>query len=431
MRRWLNLVAAAVTSMVAIAFIVPLFLAVRTQARDRALDAAEQAARGVATALAVAEGVSGGVSPVTVEAILDAAGGGRVAVQLPDGQVLGLDSHPDPAVVAASAAGAAFTVRDGSGATVFIPVVGRTGTIVVQGRATRSELTNGVTAASVVLVALGVVLVLGSVAVADRLARTVTRPVDELAGAVRRLGGGDLDVRVVPSGPVEVTQVGEAVNMLAARLGTLLAAERESMADLSHRLRTPLTSLRLQAEAIAEPESRAGILEEVDRLERDVDQIIDDVRRSAAAAGPDVADLVEIVSHQVAYWSVLAQDQNRHVATKLPAAAVLVGAAPAAVTTVVDTLIENIFSHTEPGTNFGIEVRVDGDQPHLIVHDDGRGMGDVGKVGRGHSGGGSTGLGLDIVRRVAERSGGQMMILEPSEGGGSRIMVRFGRPAVG
>jgi signal transduction histidine kinase len=428
-RRWLNLVAAAVTSMVAIAFIIPLFLAVRSQARDRALADAEQAAQGVATALAVAEGVTDGVSPGTVEAILATAGDDRVSVLLPDGDVVGLESHEDATVVAAAVAGAAFSVRDASGATVFIPVVGRRGTIVVQGRATPSELTNGVAAASAVLAALGVVLVVGSVLVADRLARTVTKPVDELAAAVHRLGGGDLDVRVLPSGPVEVSQVGEAVNMLASRLGTLLSAERESMADVSHRLRTPLTSLRLQAESVAEPEARAGLLEEVDRLERDVDRIIDDMRRSATGTGPAVADLVEVVKHQVAYWSVLAQDQNRSVATQLPSVEVLVGAAPDDVAVVLDTLIENVFSHTEPGTDFQIEVVVVDGQPHLIVRDEGPGLGAGAKVGRGDSGSGSTGLGLDIVRRVAERSGGQMRILEPPEEGGSRIEVRFGKPA--
>ena len=431
MRQRLNLVAAAVTSMVAIAFIVPLALSVRSQARDGALADAEQAAQGVATGIAVAESVAEGVSPATVQAILDAAGNDRVSVLLPDGVVIGLDSHPDTTVVAAAAAGAAFTVEDDRGATVFIPVVGRSDTIIVQGRASASELTNGVLAAWGVLAALGVVLVSGSVLVADRLARTVTKPVGELAGAVRRLGGGDLDVRVAPSGPVEVSQVGEAVNMLASRLETLLGAERESMADLSHRLRTPLTSLRLQAEAVADHDSRDGLLAEVDRLEFDIDRIIDDVRRSGAGEGPAVADLAEVVRHQVEYWSVLAQDQGRSVTTKVPTAEVPVGASADDVAVVVDTLIENIFSHTEPGTGFNIEVTTVDSQPLLTVTDNGPGFGSSGSLQRGDSGSGSTGLGLDIVRRMAERSGGRLTILEPPEESGSRIEVRFGRPAVG
>ncbi|MDH3425140.1 MAG: HAMP domain-containing histidine kinase [Acidimicrobiia bacterium] len=431
MRQRLNLVAAAVTSMVAIAFIVPLALSVRSQARDGALADAEQAAQGVATGVAVAESVAEGVSPATVQAILDAAGNDRVSVLLTNGAVIGLESHPDATVIAAAAAGAAFTVEDERGATVFIPVVGRSGTIVVQGRATTSELRSGVLAAWGVLAGLGVVLVLGSVLVADRLARTVTKPVDELAGAVRRLGGGDLDVRVTPSGPIEVSQVGEAVNMLASRLESLLRAERESMADLSHRLRTPLTSLRLQAETVTDPNSRDGLLAEVDRLEFDVDQIIDDVRRSGAGAGPAVADLAEVVRHQVAYWSVLAQDQDRKVTTQVPTGEIPVGASVDDVVVVVDTLIENIFSHTESGIGFNIEVTTVDSQPLLIVTDDGPGVGSVGSVQRGDSGSGSTGLGLDIVRRMAERSGGRLTILEPPEGSGSRIEVRFGRPAVG
>ncbi|NIT76487.1 MAG: HAMP domain-containing protein, partial [Thermoplasmata archaeon] len=62
----------------------------------------------------------------------------------------------------------------------------------------------------------------------------------------RRMGEGDLDARVEPSEPEEIRDVGEAFNQLARRLDQLLVEERESVADLSHRLRTPLTSLRLQ-----------------------------------------------------------------------------------------------------------------------------------------------------------------------------------------
>ena len=62
--------------------------------------------------------------------------------------------------------------------------------------------------------------------------------------AALALGGGDLDRRVAPAGPHEIADVGVAFNFLAERLRLLLAGERESVADLSHRLRTPLTALR-------------------------------------------------------------------------------------------------------------------------------------------------------------------------------------------
>ena len=67
-----------------------------------------------------------------------------------------------------------------------------------------------------------------------------------------RLGRGDLDARVEPGGPDEVREVGAALNRLAARISELLAREREEVADLSHRLRTPVTALRLDVESLPE-----------------------------------------------------------------------------------------------------------------------------------------------------------------------------------
>ena len=85
---------------------------------------------------------------------------------------------------------------------------------------------------------------------ADRVARGVVRPVADLAHTAERLGAGDLDARVEPAGPPEIVEVGHTLNRLAGRIVELLAAERELVADLSHRLRTPITALRLDAEAL-------------------------------------------------------------------------------------------------------------------------------------------------------------------------------------
>ncbi|MEQ4724849.1 HAMP domain-containing protein [Nonomuraea sp. B19D2] len=90
------------------------------------------------------------------------------------------------------------------------------------------------------------------------LALAVTRPVDGLARVSHRLAGGDLTARAEPGGPPEVRSVALALNHLAGRIDGLLAAERESVADLSHRLRTPLTGLRLDAESLRDPEGRGA-----------------------------------------------------------------------------------------------------------------------------------------------------------------------------
>lgn len=108
------------------------------------------------------------------------------------------------------------------------------------------------------LAALAAVLVVLAVVVADRLGRSMVRPVDDLAATADRMGSGDLDARVHIAGPPEIRRVGTAFNRLAAQIGTLLQLERETAADLSHRLRTPLTGARLNADAPAQQRSQGS-----------------------------------------------------------------------------------------------------------------------------------------------------------------------------
>ena len=100
------------------------------------------------------------------------------------------------------------------------PVVTPTGEIVVETLVPRNLLREGVLRAWLVLALLGVLLVSLSLVVADRLARSITRPITELAAAAERLAGGDLTSRVEPSGPAEVREVGTAINQLAGRIGS-------------------------------------------------------------------------------------------------------------------------------------------------------------------------------------------------------------------
>src|SRR3972149_7014212 len=78
---------------------------------------------------------------------------------------------------------------------------------------------------------------------------------------------GDLEARVVPSGPPEIVAVGRAFNDLAERLRGLLQAEREAAADISHGLRTPVAALRLQVETLSDPTVRETLLDDVTALE--------------------------------------------------------------------------------------------------------------------------------------------------------------------
>jgi signal transduction histidine kinase len=253
----------------------------------------------------------------------------------------------------------------------------------------------------------------------------LVRPVTALAGAARRIAGGDLDARVEPAGPPEIADAGAAFNQLAGRLDDLVAAERESLADLSHRLRTPLTALRLQAEALPGADA---LLEDVDRLGSQVDALISEARRRSPASGPRRADLCRATSGRAAFWQVLADEQDRPVRLAVPAGPLWVGLTEDELGAALDTLLENVFTHTPPGTAYAVTVTAAADGPHalLVVEDAGPGFPHHGVAERGASEAGSSGLGLDIARRAARHTGGDL-ILADRPGGGARVEVRFGR----
>jgi DNA-binding response OmpR family regulator/HAMP domain-containing protein len=199
------------------------------------------------------------------------------------------------------------------------------------------------------LVPLGAVLLLLGVAVADRLAVAVVRPIRTLARVSEELSGGELDRRApAADGPPEVRAVAAALNRLAGRIRDLLRQERESVADLSHRMRTPMTALRLDAEGLRDPAEAARILDHVDALDRAVTAVIEDARRERGAPSCDAA---AVVAERVAFWAVLAEDQGRAVRTGLDPGPLPVAAAAADLAAAVDALLGNVFAHTEEGAD--------------------------------------------------------------------------------
>ena len=91
----------------------------------------------------------------------------------------------------------------------------------------------------------------------------------------------------------------------------------------------------------------------------------------------------------------------------------------------VDALIGNVFAHTPEGTPYSITCSSTVETVRLIVDDGGAGFGPE-ALERGRSGGGSTGLGLDIARRTAETSGGRFTVGE-SPLGGARVELELPR----
>ncbi len=418
--------------MIVLAFCIPLGRLIQVVAANRALEAAKLESRSLAGAI----GAVGGQTAIITQLVEQAnAGSPRpITVYLFDGTVLGPPVPVDAAVELAREGRSFTTAAPQGGRDILVGVVGPepTVTIVLRARVAAELLNRGVQRAWAIVAAIGSLVVVIAVSLADRLALSVVRPMGELFSVTRRLQRGELEARVSPAGPPEVAEVGLAVNGLADRIGDLLAAEREGAADLSHQLRTPLTVLRLDAEGLASAEDRLRIARDVDRLEQVVTRVIQEARSSSRRSGavdrPGTCDLGQVVRHRLAFWSILATGQGRRWTVDVPSGRQPVGVSQGALEVCIDALLNNVLTHTPAGTSFSVEVVArSGCDWLLVVQDAGQGLPGDALPTRGASGGSGTGLGLDIVRRTAEASGGGLSVGR-SPDGGARLEVCFGPP---
>ncbi|MFF0507123.1 ATP-binding protein [Streptomyces fimicarius] len=437
--RWaLVKVCLAVTAMVVIAFAVPLGLVIREMASDRAFSDAERQAATIAPALSITTD-----REELTRAVLSTEPGdrGRLAVHVPaeDRPLdIGTRRATPKDVETVRKAGRASVTEVTGGFALLQPTALSTGDIaVVEVFVAEGEVSNGVATAWLMLAGVGVALIVGSVAVADRLGVRMVQPAQRLAGAAQDLGEGRLGTRVPEEGPTELRSAAVAFNSMADQVVQLLANERELAADLSHRLRTPLTVLRLNAASLGEGPAAEQTRAAVQQLEHEVDTIIRTAREQRpqtqgvqTGAGCDAS---EVIRERMGFWSALAEDEGREVGLAGVDRTVRIPVARPELAAALDALLGNVFRHTPEGTAFAVDVHHSGDAVIVLVSDAGPGIPDPkaalarGASGRDGSGGsvGSTGLGLDIVRRVAESTGGDLRIGR-SVLGGTEVRIWIG-----
>ncbi|MEE1752380.1 HAMP domain-containing sensor histidine kinase [Streptomyces sp. SP18CS02] len=439
--RWaLVKVALAVTVMVVVAFAVPLGLVIKEMARDRAFSNAERRAAALGPALAITtdrdqleravattEDGSTGRMAVHVPAVPASGGPGGEALEI------GTQRAGEDDLRMTRDMGRATIAEVPGGSVLLQPTaLGTGGIAIVELYVPESEVSNGVATAWLVLAGVGLALIVGSVAVADRLGVRMVQPAQRLARAAHDLGEGRLGARVPEEGPTELRSAATAFNSMADQVVQLLANERELAADLSHRLRTPLTVLRLNAASLGDGPAADQTRAAVEQLEREVDTIIRTAREAkpqTQATGPGAGcDASEVVRERMDFWSALAEDEDRKVRVAGVDRPVRIPVARPELVAALDALLGNVFRHTPEGTAFSVDVHNGDDAVIVLVSDAGPGIADPeAALARGNSGArdGSTGLGLDIVRRVAESTGGDVRIGR-SVLGGTEVRVWIG-----
>jgi two-component system sensor histidine kinase BaeS len=293
------------------------------------------------------------------------------------------------------------------------------------------------------LIITGVVVLLLAAAVAMWLARRLTRPIREIERAATQLASGDLTGRadLPPSTDADLAALGDTLNTMAAQLEASRGSQRAFLLSISHDLRTPLTSIRGYAEALADgtlddsdPDARKRaatvIGAESRRLERLVHDLLDLSRLDSRefSLRPAACDATEVVHDAAEAFAPQARELG---------VALVVQAAPAAPATldadrvgqIVANLVENALKYAQAQVEVASELR--DDELSVVVSDDGPGIPAAEltavftrlHVARGTPGRAvGTGLGLAIVHELAAAMGGQARAESPDTGG-ARLVV--------
>jgi two-component system sensor histidine kinase MprB len=284
----------------------------------------------------------------------------------------------------------------------------------------------------------------GGVGLAALLGRAASKrlmaPIAEVAAAAAHVGETeDLARRIDVRYEDEVGQLARRFNAMLDRLqesrGQLdeaMVAQRRLVADASHELRTPVTSLRMNVEMLTD----MG-----DRLDADArDQLLADLRAQTEEMGALVADLIELargdvpahepeairLDHLTDAAVQRAQLHAPQVRFDLDATPAVVDGVPDRLSRALNKLLDNAARHSPDGATVDVLVHAGG----VVVRDRGDGIAPAdlphlfdrfyrGASSRGRQG---TGLGLTIVRQVAEQHGGAVRV-ENAVGGGARFTL--------
>lgn len=443
MRRRIVLLVASCITVVVLAFAVPLALLVRHVVYTDATNALQADANRIANFL---RGTTGTPTEDQISAFVDTLSHDRTAaVRLADGKIVGEappgnenDLPASPQFDDGQHGGSPGSGPPQPTLTSFhggklsqLPVrIGGPGesetTMTVLVYASGSQLHSGENGWWLLLGGSSLGLLLLGVLAAELLTRRLVKPLERTAATAHRMSTGDVSARAPTDGPREIAEVGVALNRLGDRIDELIAEERETVADLSHRMRTPLTALRLDAEALHDPVEAERISEHAGVLERTLTAVIHAARRPQREGRLPSCDATAVVAGRVAFWSALAEDQGRATTVQLPDRPLPVRCSSDDLAAAVDALVENVVAHTPEGTPFTVALAAADGGARLEISDAGPGLPPDALV-RGRSDRGSSGLGLDIARRCAESAGGTIE-MGSGPAGGTRIVLTFRAP---
>ncbi|MFI9106316.1 ATP-binding protein [Streptomyces fildesensis] len=288
-----------------------------------------------------------------------------------------------------------------------------------------------------VLLSVAGVGVLGAATAGLWIARAGLKPVDRLTETVEHIARTeDLSVRIPVEGEDEIARLSESFNAMTAALASSRDRQQQLIADAGHELRTPLTSLRTNIELLERseaagrpipPADRKALLASVKAQMTELAALIGDLQELSRPDGDPTLQVVAL--HEIAEAALeRARLRGPDLAIRAELAPWFVRAEPVALERAVVNLLDNAVKFSPPSGS--VEVRLD--HGVLTVRDHGPGIPEdelphvFERFWRSPSARSlpGSGLGLSIVARTVQQSGGEVS-LRPAGGGGTVATVRL------
>lgn len=291
------------------------------------------------------------------------------------------------------------------------------------------------------LIGIGIVALALTILASLLLARRIAIPVQHLTATSEQIAAGRLNERATPDGPSEVQRLGHAFNRMAERVQTMLAQQREFVDNAAHELRSPLTSMRLRLDLLAEDQGRDADLTQqyVGKMQRDVNylqHLIDHLLTLASVEEGEPAektpvDLAPALREIADEMALIVAQAQLDFQVSAPEHLPCVQANADQLRIAVRNLLDNAVKYSRAGGTIQLIAQASPRAVQIIVLDNGIGISaaalphvferfyrvDKARARTGALRSGGAGLGLALVRAMVEANGGALSVVSREQAG--------------
>ncbi len=293
--------------------------------------------------------------------------------------------------------------------------------------------------------AAGILLIAASLAT-YWITRQMTRPLTAMAQAAGSMAGGQFDVRAPETGTKEIVELSRAFNRMGDQLSTLEKSRRDFVANVSHELRSPITSIQGFAQGMLDgtipeeqhPQYLQVVVDETHRLAKLIHHLLNLSRienEETSLAWSDF-DVNELTRRVLISRMTQIDEKQLEMTVEFETDACHVHADADQIQQVIINLLDNAIKFTPAGGAVTLSTRTDGDHVSLRVKDNGVGIlpedaphifDRFYKADKAHTVGKGTGLGLAICARIMEKHGQSIRLLSGEDGAEFEITLAIGR----